>query len=81
MDELTPDKLNERPDDITENPYIRLIVKRDDRMETSRTQNKENNQKIDDIFGKDHDQMTEEYKTKIENLEENITLHVSGFKE
>lgn len=36
---LEPAKLNERPDDITENPYIRLIVRRDDRLENNRADN------------------------------------------
>lgn len=60
MDELTPEKLNERPDDMTENPYISLIVRRDDRMENSKAENSENKKKLDDIFGNDYDKMTDD---------------------
>lgn len=36
---------------------------------------------MEDIFGKDNNELSEEYMKKIEDMTENITLHVSGFKE
>jgi hypothetical protein len=82
LTDLEDEKLNERPDDMTENPYIKLIVRRDDRLENEKSEAKVSDHlQVDNIFSKEHGELSQEYLKQVEEMSENITLHVSGFKE
>ena len=82
LTDLEDEKLNERPDDMTENPYIKLIVRRDDRLENEKSEAKVSDHlQVKNIFSKEHTELSQEYLKQVKEMAENITLHVSGFKE
>lgn len=81
LESLEKDKLEERPDDLTENPYIKLIVLRDKKLESQTNEADRAHGDLDSIFNSQTQESLEERIEKISSMTENTTLHVSGFKE
>ena len=76
---LSEDKRNERPDDTTENPYLRYRESKENDEDNNASEIKAERLVDQDIFSRDFYQLSEKDKEKIENLKNIQKIYVGGF--